>query len=192
MAPALKNYYKATIKTKDYNIKTKAHYKMARIYDDCVKTEPAIEHYFVALSYAGETESLSTQSASLSNIAGMFAQRYQKKEVREFSKLSENIANETKSSKIIGSVLAKNGENYAAMGESEVALSYYKRSTKHFRKTEEPSKLARNFEKAAELMLELGNAAKAKKLYRHAYEQYAQLDDEASMKYIFSQLERLH
>ena len=191
LAPALKNYYKAAVKSKDYNVKTKAHYNMAKIYDDCVKTQPAMEHYFVALSYAGESEALTTQSASLANIAGLHAERSKKRETKEFTRLSENMARETKNSKVIGAILAKGGENFTTLGEPKTALSYYKKSTKHFRRIEEPQKVAQNLEKAAELMLELGNIAKAKKLYRNAYEHYSMIEDTKAMKYIFDQLNKL-
>ncbi len=188
---ALKNYYKASKKSSDYNIKTKAHYNMAKIYDDFVKVEPAVEHYFVAISYAGESENLSAQSKSLANIAGMYAERYQKQKAKDFTALSTDIAKETNNPKVIGSAYAKGGHNYGAMGEVSEALQFYKESTKQYKKVSSPISVARNLEKAAALMLELGNKHKARKLYREAYNHYSLAEDEESMKYVFAQMAKL-
>ena len=190
--PALKNYLRATKKSKDYNIKTKAHYNMAKIYEDFVKEKPAVEHYFVAVSYAGETENFAAQSASLVNIAGIHAEKARKKEVYSYVDLAVDMVKETKNPKLMGGIYAKSAKNYEILGESKEALSYYKESTKQYKKTNSPQKLARNFEHAAELMKELGCFRKAINLYQKAYEEYSTINDENSMKYVFEQIAQLN
>ena len=43
---ALKSYNKSLENTSDNNVKTKAHYSMAQIYDDVNQITPALDHYF--------------------------------------------------------------------------------------------------------------------------------------------------
>ena len=62
----------------DDNVKVKAHYAMAQIYDDVNQFKPAIEHYMAAVSFAGETDNFKAQIKSLTKIGNIYADKYDK------------------------------------------------------------------------------------------------------------------
>ena len=49
---------------------------MAQIYDDVNQIEPALDHYFNSISYAGEAENLAAQSTSLTKMGNIFTDMY--------------------------------------------------------------------------------------------------------------------
>ncbi len=190
LSQALKNYYKASQTASDSSVKSKVHYNMAKIYDDVVQIEPAVDHYFVAISYAGEDDDFRTQSKSLVNIATLYAEQQEKKKAKEYAELSNQIAKETKKPKFIASILAKSGKAYTVMGENRDALKFFKKSTREYKKTSSHDKVAKNCLKAAKIMLKMGNLEKAKNLYKTAYNSFAEINDEKSMKLVFQELSK--
>ena len=76
LAQALKSYNESVQRTTDCNVKTRAHYSMAEIYNDANEIEPAIDHYFSTVSYAGEAENLSVQTKSLAKIGNLYSDMY--------------------------------------------------------------------------------------------------------------------
>ena len=164
------NYYHDTIEfSTNNNLNAKAYYAMGQIYDDVVYFDPAVEHYYASVSYAGEAENLKAQTKALGNIANMFAERYDKENTYTYLDVAKQIAAETKDNKTMGAVYSKSGDTLSIINEDVNALKDYKQSAMFYHDAESPIKMARNFEKASEIMLKLGNKTKAKSLLEKAY-----------------------
>lgn len=164
------NYYHETISSSsNNNLKAKAFYAMGQIYDDVVYFEPAMEHYYASVSYAGEAENLKAQTKALSNIANMYAERYDRNNTYTYLDLAKQIATETNDSKTMGAIWTKSGDTLSIINENVNALKDYKQSAMFYREAESPIKMAKNFEKASDIMLKLGNKTKAKSLLEKAY-----------------------
>lgn len=165
---ALKYYNQAHRVTDDNNLKAKAYYSMAQIYDDFVYFEPAMDHYFAAISCAGEAENLNAQTKALSDIADMYAQMYNVSKTHEYYGAAKNIALETNNNKTIAATWSRSGDSMSLMNENVDALQDYKTSAQFYDKAESPLKTAKNYEKAADVMLRLGNRDKAQSLLQKA------------------------
>lgn len=166
---ALGYYNQAHRATNDNNLKAKALYSMAQIYDDVVYFEPAMNHYFAAISYAGEAENLNAQTKALSDIADMYAERYDVKHTYQFYGAAKNIALETNNSKTMGAVWSRCGDSMTVLNENVNALQDYKSSARFYEQADSPVKMAKNYEKASSVMLKLGNKKKAQLLLEKAH-----------------------
>lgn len=175
---ALKYYHQAHKASNDNNLKVKALYSMASIYNDVVYFEPAMEHYFAAISYAGETENLNAQTKALSDIADMYAERYDIPNTYEYYGMAKNIALETQNNKVMGAIWSRSGDSLALLNENVNALQDYKASTQFYEQTDSAMKMAKNYEKASEVMLKLGNRTKAKSLLEKAQKLAVNADNE--------------
>ncbi len=165
---ALKFYNQAHNATNDNNLKAKSYYSMAKIYDDVVYFEPAMEHYFAAISFAGEAENLNAQTKALTQIGDMYAERYDVYKTHEFYGTAKNIALATNDTKTMGSVWSKSGDAMTVLNENVNALQDYKASAQFYENAESPIKMAKNYEKASQVMLKLGNKNKALSLLEKA------------------------
>ena len=183
------NYYHDTIEfSTNNNLKAKAYFAMGQIYDDVVYFDPAVEHYYASVSYAGEAENLKAQTKALGNIANMFAERYDKENTYTYLDVAKQIAEETKDNKTIGAVYSKSGDTLSIINEDVNALKDYKQSAMFYHEAESPAKMARNFEKASAIMLKLGNKTKAKSLLEKAYSLSIDADDREYTKTLSKKL----
>ena len=167
LAQALKSYNESVQRTKDCNVKTRAHYSMAEIYNDVNKIEPAIDHYFSTVSFAGEAENLSVQSKSLAKIGNIYTDMYEK-EAFNYFEVADNLADETENAKLKGYVSASLGDAHDKFGESPAALKAYSKAVKNYIDADSPLKVAENYYNAAEIMLEFKNEDKARGLLEKA------------------------
>lgn len=176
LVQALTSYNKSLSTTHDANIKTKAHYSMAQIYDDVAQFEPAINHYMSSISYAGENENLIAQSTSLTKIGNIYSDEY-RKEAFDFLLEAELIAAETNSPKAKGFVSSNIGIAYDKFNEPESALKYYSNAVKEYHEDKNSHKIAINYKRAAELMQDYKNNQKAKVLFKKALSNARKTDD---------------
>lgn len=176
LAQALKSYNESVQKTTDSNVKTRAHYSMAEIYNDVSKIEPALDHYFSTVSFAGECENLSVQSTSLAKIGNIYTDMYEKTAFTYFE-AADTIADETDNSKVKGFVSSSMGNAYDKFGDSPEALKSYSKAVKNYIDADSPHKVAQNYLNAAEIMLEYKNDAKAKNLLEKAEHFAGKTDD---------------
>lgn len=191
LVPALRNYNQAAQKTTDNNVKARAHISMARIYDDVVQFEPAMEHYYAAISFAGESENLNAQTKALTNIGKMYSERYDKANTEDYFSLATEIVRETKNEKSIGFVYSAYGDALSEVNEKTKALKMYSEGAKHYTQAEAGSNAAKNYEKASELMLGLGNRAKAKSLLLKAQKHYMDINDNTALQNINEKLKNI-
>lgn len=177
---ALRDYYEAT-KTQDNNLKSQAHLKMARIYDEYVDFEPAVEHYQSALGYSGEASNTRAQTKILTEMATMFAQRYDLNSAKMLSELSLDAASESQDTLLLSKTYSAAAKNYEYLGEDFAALDCYKNAFKSLSTLEDDSEVyelrAQSYEDAAGVMDRLGNVSKSENLLSKArlYRQRAQL-----------------
>lgn len=177
---ALRDYYEAT-KTQDNNLRSQAHLKMARIYDDYVDFEPAVEHYQSALGYSGEASNTRAQTKILTEMATMFAQRYDLNSAKMLSELSLDAASESQDTLLLSKTYSAAARNYEYLGEDFAALDCYKNAFKSLSTLEDDSEVyelrAKSYEDAAGVMDRLGNVSKSENLLSKArlYRQRAQL-----------------
>lgn len=176
LAQALTSYNKSLITTNDSNVKTKAHYSMAQIYDDVAQFEPAINHYLSSISYAGVSENLIAQSTSLTRIGNIYSDEY-RKEAFDFLLEADLIAAETDSAKIKGYVSSNIANAYNKFNEPQKALKFYSSAAKEYQDAKDSQKVAINYKRAAELMQDYKNIKKAKVLFQKALEKARQTDD---------------
>ena len=176
LAQALKSYNQSVQRTKDCNVKTRAHYSMAEIYNDVNQIEPAIDHYFSTVSYAGEAENLSAQSKSMTKIGNIYSDMYEQTAF-DYYEVADTIAEETDNAKIKGYVSSSIGDAYDKFGDSPEALKAYSKAVKNYIDADSPEKAAQNYLNAAEIMLEYKNENKAKSLLEKAKKLVQDTDD---------------
>ena len=185
---ALSFYNQAHRATNDNNVKVQALYAMAQIYDDVVYFEPAMEHYFAAISYAGEAENLNAQTKALSDIADMYAERYDVSQTYKYYGIAKNIALETNNTKTMGAIWSRSGDSLSILNENVNALQDYKSSARFYEQSDSPVKMAKNYEKASSVMLKLGNKKKAQSLLEKAHTLALRASDEEYAQKLQKQL----
>ena len=190
-AQALKSYNNSIQNTKDNNVKTKAHYSMAQIYDDVNQIKPALDHYFNSISFAGEAENLAAQSTSLTKMGNIFTDMYDDEAMNYYS-IADDLASQTDNSKVKGFVSSSYGNAYEKFGESQKALKSYSKAVQHYSDAESPLKVAQNYAKAADIMVEFSNVKKAKGLLSKAQNYARQTDDVNLMNEINDKLSVLN
>lgn len=172
----MKSYNQSVQNTTDNNVKTKAHYSMAQIYDDVNQIEPALDHYFNSISYAGQEDNFAAQSTSLTKMGNIFTDMYEDQAMDYYS-VADDLAAQTDNSKIKGFVSSSLGNAYEKFGEPQEALKSYSKAVQHYTDADSPLKVAQNYSKAADIMVEYSNVSKAKGLLTKAQNYARQTDD---------------
>ena len=167
LAQALSSYNKSLNVTTDTNIKTKAHYSMAKIYDDVNQVDSAINHYMTSVSYAGVEDDLSSQSKSLTNIANIYTDRYNK-EAFIFYDEANVLVDQTDDAETKGYVSSNTAGAYNKFNKPDKALKCYANAVKNYSDAKVSNSVAENYKAAGELMYDLKNPAKAKILLKKA------------------------
>lgn len=166
---ALYSFDKASKQSVDNNVKARAHLSMGKIYDDYINFEPAVNHYCAAVSFAGQSDNLNLQTKALSDLTRMHAERYDKENTFLFMDMANIIAHETKSDKVKGITFAASADCCDKLNEKAKALEYYAKSAQLYAGENYYEGLAKDYYKAADIMLGFGNGAKAKKLLSKAF-----------------------
>ena len=185
---ALYCFHQASQQSEDNNIKARAHLSMGKIYDDYVNFEPALDHYCAAVSFAGEADNLVLQTKALSDLAQIHTDRYDKENAIKFMDMSTIVANETNNGKVKGITYSRNAKMSEKLGEKVRALSMYGSSAQSFHQIEDNENLAKNYRSAAQIMLQYGNSAKAKRLLSKAYIAAQQTNDDGLKNLIAQEL----
>lgn len=167
LVSALENYNNAVTTAIDDNVKVKAHYAMAQIYDDVNQFKPAIEHYMAAISFAGETENFKAQIKSLTKIGNIYADKYDKEAFNVYED-AQVVAEESKDDKNKGYVSSTIASAYDRFNKPTNALKYYSDAVKNYKKAGVNEKVAINYKKAGELMIDYNKGDKGKNLIQKA------------------------
>lgn len=190
LAQALTSYDKSLKATSDNNIKTKAHFSMAQIYDDVAQFDPAVNHYMSSISYAGQSENFTAQSTSLTKIANLYCEKYNS-QAFDFYSEAKLMANESKDNKTKGYVSSNTASAYKKFNEPKNALKHYSDAIKEYTDANSPLKTAQNYKSAAEVMQDYGNVQKAKKLLQKALASAKQTDNTKLVFEIESKLKEM-
>lgn len=180
---ALICYQQTLENSEDKNLKFQTHYSMAKIYDDVNEFEPAIDHYFIAIGYAGEAENDEAQSTFLTKMANMFADKYDKKAF-DFYEEAENVASRVDKPKVKGFVSSNTATAYDKFNMPKSALKYYSDAIQNYSKTDSNDKIAINYKRAGQLMSDFKKKDKAKSLLQKAMSYAIKIDDKDMMKEI--------
>ena len=164
---ALANYNKAIETTTDNNVKVKAHYSMAQIYDDVKQFKPAIKHYMAAISFAGETDNFKAQTQSLTKIGNMYTDKYDKEAFNVYED-AKTVADESKDASVKGYVSSSIANAYNKFNKPEKAMRYYSDAVKNYKQAGSDEKVAINYKKAGELMQDYQRMDKGKNLIQKA------------------------
>jgi len=167
LVQALSSYNRSSQTTTDSNIKTKAHYSMAQIYDDVNQTNSAINHYFTTISYAGQTDNFVAQSNSLTKIANILTDNMDEHAFDYYEQASE-IINQTDNAEAKGFVSSNMADAYNQFDEPEKALRCYRTAVKNYTDAKSSVDIAKNYKEAAEIMLDYNQDKKAKALLNRA------------------------
>ena len=164
---ALSSYHKSLQFTTDINVKSKAHYSMAQIYDDVNQVGPALDHYITSISYAGKSDDLIGQSDSLTRVANIFADKYDQSAF-EYYDVARKLVEQTLDDNMKGFVLSNTADACVQFKKNDRALKYYAEAVKNYEKTNAVEEIAENYKAAAELMIEFNSPNKAKSLLKKA------------------------
>ena len=122
-----------------------------------------------AVETQGRTaENFVAQTKALANIGDMYAERYDIPNTYKYYDTAKSIALETDDNKTKGYVWSRSADALVMVNENLNALKDYKSSAQYYENTDSPMKTAKNYEKAAQIMLQLGNTTKAQKLLAKA------------------------
>ena len=153
--------------TTDVNVKSRAHFSMAQIYDDVNQIEPAMNHYFTSISYAGKSDDLIGQSDSLTKMANILTDKYDD-EAFEYYDTARKLIDQTTDASMKGYVLSNTADACVQFRKSDKALKYYAEAVKNYEKTNSKEEIAQNYKAAAELMISFNSPNKAKSLLKKA------------------------
>lgn len=184
---ALICYQQTLENSKDKNLKFQTHYSMAKIYDDVNEFEPAIDHYFIAIGYAGEVENDEAQSTFLTKVANLFTDKYDKKAF-DFYEEAEKVANRSEKANVKGFVSSNKAFAYDKFNMPKDALKYYSDAIQNYTQTGSTEKIAINYKRAGELMSDHKKKDKAKTLLQKAMAYAIKLEDKDMMKEINKEL----
>lgn len=174
---ALESYQSAIENSQDNNLKARSFMSMAKIYDGEIAFEPAVDHYFAAISFAGEAENLNAQTKALTDLADMYCEKYDKENTFQFLGLANGIAESTQNPKVIAATFGKSAGMSERLDENAAALNYYKESTRYYTQTDSAESIVKNYRSAAGIMLKLGETSKARTLLEKAYIKGQDLND---------------
>lgn len=166
---ALKGYKIAADLATDENLIAKSYMKTGKIYDEAGLIEPARNHWFSAIGYAGESENIPLQVKALGNLANIQSEFYDKKTAYAFTNLANSLAEETNDNKVKGYSYKKSSQISEYLEDDSKALQYLKLSTKAYTVANEDKKVIDNYISAADIMVNVGNSTKARALLNKAF-----------------------
>ena len=163
---ALNSYRNSLNYTTDNTVRTQAHLSMAKIYD-VNQVEPAIDHYLVSVSYAGETDDIVTQSTSLAKIGNLLTDKYDK-QCFEFYEEAQGVIASSNDVKAKGFISSATADAYSHFNFADTALKYYADAVQNYTKAGDFLEMAQNYKSAAKLMMDFKNRSKASSLLQKA------------------------
>ena len=163
---------------------------MAQIYDDGNQIEPALDHYFVSVSFGGESENLAAQSTSLTRIGNIFSDMYEQNAF-DYYDVANDLVSSTDNARVKGFVASNTARAYERFGEPQQALKSYSQAVQSYTKANSPQKAAQNYLGAADIMIDFNSNHKATGLLNKAKKFAEQANDIELLNEINSRLEKL-
>lgn len=172
IARAAKCFNRVTKISKDTSLKATGHNSLGGVYDEAGKYELAMDHYFESLALNGETDDTASQAKTLNNIGKMQTSRYMSKEAIDFFKLALELAKQKDPDvAVMGNVLSNTADAFKMINKPQSALKYYQKSITCATKANDKETASQTYEKAGDLMLDMGKTLKAQSLYKKAMQE---------------------
>ena len=188
---AIENYTAAIENSNDDGLKAQAYMKIAQIQHDSSNLKDAGSNYFSSIAYFGQVDNIKAQAAVLSQTGKLVSESYDTDNAKDYFYVAKTLANEIDDKTLIGKVNQKAGDAFSHLNEPRLALDYYKDSAASYDEIQNNLELAKDYQAAAKLMLDLGNPHKARTLLNKAYKAGIKADDTDLVKQIQSQIEIL-
>lgn len=188
---ALKSYKIAADLSSDENLIAKSYMKTGKIYDDAGLLEPAKKHWISAIGYAGESENLPLQVKALGNLAEVQSEVFDSKSAYTFANLANSLAEETHDEKVKGYSYKRSFQVSNYLDDKPRAMQYLKKSTQSYTKANDNNNVINNYISAADIMMNVGNIAKAKSLLNKAFLTAVNSDNEEAVRSISKKIARL-
>lgn len=188
---AKENYKKAIENSDDFGLKAQAHMKLAKIYHEDADMTNAGENYFSSIGYFGEVDNIKAQAVLLCQTGKLAGEEFDKKNSKDYFDVALLLADEIGDKSLAGKINQKAGDSFSYMNEPKSALDYYKSSASIYDSVQNNLELARDYQSAAQLMLELGNPAKARKLLNKAYKAGLKTEDQDLILNIQTKIEAI-
>ena len=188
---AVENYTKAIEATDDNGLKAQAYMKIAQIQHDNSNLKEAGENYFSSIAYFGEVDNKKAQAVLMTQAGKLACEQFDKEKTQDYFYIANALADDLEDKTLIGKINQKAGDSFSYLNEPKDALGYYKTSAASYNEIENNVELAKDYQSAAQLMLDLGNPAKARKLLNKAYKASIKTENTDLIKNIQSQIEVL-
>ncbi len=188
---AVENYNKAIENTDDDGLKAQAYMKIAQIQHENSNLKEAGENYFSSIAYFGEVDNTKAQAVLMTQAGKLASEQFDKEKTKDYFYIANALADDVGDSALIGKINQKAGDSFTYLNEPKDALDYYKTSAASYDEIQNNLELAKDYQSAAQLMLDLGNPAKARKLLNKAYKASVKTENSDLIKQIQSQIEVL-
>ena len=166
---ALENYEAAIENSSDSGLKAQAYMKIAQIQHDSANLKDAGENYFSSIAYFGDVDNMKAQAVLLSQTGKLAGEEFDKKAATDYFQVADTLAKELEDKNLSGKINQKAADTFVYLNEPKTALDFYKNSAAFYDEINENEELAKDYQAAARLMLELGNSSKARTLLNKAY-----------------------
>lgn len=188
LTKAVENYSSAIECSNDDGLKAQAYMKMAQIQHDNADLKVAGENYISSIAYFGQVDNPKAQAVLLSQTGKLASETYDKENAATLFRIANSLAGDLNDKNLQGKINQKAGDAFDYMNEPKQALDYYKTSAASYDEIANNLELAKDYQAAAKLMLELGNPAKAKTLLQKAFKASAKTDNQDLMQNIQAQI----
>ena len=188
LTKAVENYSSAIEYSNDDGLKAQAYMKMAQIQHDNADLKVAGENYISSIAYFGQVDNSKAQAVLLSQTGKLASETFDKKNAATLFKIANSLAGDLNDKNLQGKINQKAGDAFDYMNEPKQALDYYKTSAASYDEIANNLELAKDYQAAAKLMLELGNPAKAKTLLQKAFKASSKTDNQDLMQNIQAQI----
>lgn len=185
---ALENYEAAIENSSDSGLKAQAYMKMAQIQHDSANLKDAGENYFSSIAYFGDVDNMKAQAVLLSQTGKLAGEEFDKKAAKDYFNVADTLAKELEDKNLIGKVNQKAADTFVYLNEPKTALDFYKNSAAVYDEINENQELAKDYQAAAKLMLNLGNPAKARTLLNKAYKAGLKTDNKELIQQIQAEI----
>ena len=137
-----------------------------------------------------DTQIADEQQRLDASVRAIFTDMYEDVAMDYYS-VADDLASQTDNPRVKGFVASSTGNAYEKFDEPQQALKSYSKAVKHYSDAEAPLKVAQNYSKAADIMVEFSNVSKAKSLLSKAQSYARQTDDVNLMNEIREKLSNL-
>ena len=188
---AIENYKLAINNSQDDGLKAQAYLKIGQLQHDTSNLDEAGENYFSSIAYFGQTDNKKAQAVILSQTGKLASEQFDTISAKDYFYVANILADDISDKTLLGKINQKAGDSFTYLNEPKSALDFYKNSAAAYNETQNNFELAKDYQSAAKLMLELGNPHKARTLLNKAYKAGLKTEDFDLVQMIQNQITAL-